>query len=275
MANKKDNEPVIAPTETWLTRSEPDGMGQTTERHPSYGMIGVHRVNGETSLFQSDVKHYHFIRIEIKDARKVIHGTHEFIMGDTVVASVHMSEAQFAQMITQPNVGDGVPCTIHYSAGDSDQPWLNPRRGSRPEPPDPERFNIKYDEDTAYRVKIVTDNLKAIQDTLTALVDGTVKVNKGTLKKMLAEVDSARMQVEQNMSYIQQCAAEELEKKVGSAIMEFEAYMTRSCEVRGLLTMRAEAPVLALEAMATVDGADVPRLTAGTPECPSRAAGAD
>ena len=93
MANKKDNEPVIAPTETWLIRTGPDSTGNTTERHPSYGVIGVHRVSGETSLFQSDVRHNHFIRIEIKDARKVIDRTHEFIMGDKIVASVDMSVA--------------------------------------------------------------------------------------------------------------------------------------------------------------------------------------
>jgi hypothetical protein len=214
----------------------------------------------------------HYIRLEIHEADIVIDGTHEFLHSGNTLCTVEMSEAQFAQMITQPNMGSGSACTIHYSAGDKGQPWLHPRFGTRPEPPEPERFNIKYDKETAYRAKIITDNLVSIQKTLGDLVNGLTKPNKGTLKEMLAQVESARMEIEQNIPYVQKCAAEKLEKKVGAAVMEFEAYMTRSCEARGLLTMRSEAPVLALESPKAPDGSDVPRLTAGVPEggqCPA------
>ena len=203
-------------------------------------------MSGAASLFQSDVKHMHYICLEIHEANKVIDGTHEFLHNGNTLCTVEMSEAQFSQMITQPNMGSGTPCTIHYSAGDKGQPWLHPKFGTRPEPPDPESFNIKYDKETAYRAKIITDNLVSLQKTLGDLVSGLTKPNKGTLKELLAAVESARMQIEQNIPYVQKCAAEELEKKVGAAV--------------------ADAPVLALEAPASVVGAEVPRLTSGTPE---------
>ena len=53
MANPREKEPVIPPTEQWLTRTVPDSMGWVHESHPSYAVIGVNRVSGETSLFQT------------------------------------------------------------------------------------------------------------------------------------------------------------------------------------------------------------------------------
>ncbi len=171
-----------------------------------------------------------------------------------------------AQMITQPNMGNGVPCTVHYSAGDEGQPWVHPSWGSRPEPPAPEKFDIKFNEETAHRAKIITDNLKSLQAKLEGLSNGTLRPNKGVFKDLTNSVESARMQIENNIPYIQQCAAEELEKKVGAAVMEFEAYMTRSCEARGLAAMRSGAPVLALQASTGPDRVDVPQLTDGASE---------
>lgn len=236
----------------WLKRSGSDAHGWVKETHPSYGLIGVSRVSGQSALFDSDVKHQHFISVRIKNAHRVIDGTHEFVAGDAAIVEIHMTEAQFAQMITQPNHGDGVPCTIHYSAGDKGESWLHPSWGTRPEPPAPERFEAKFHQEASARAKIITDNLAQLEKALDSILSGETKANKGTLNDLKAKVSSARMQIEQNIPYVLEVAAEQLEKKISSAVVEFESYVAQSLQARGLGSAVGEAPRLTLAATAAL-----------------------
>lgn len=253
MTTKNNKEPVT-PTEKWTEVSEPDQHGWITERHPSYGVIGISRVSGNASLFNSDVKHMHFISLRISTARRVIDGTHEFVTNDEQVAEVYMTEAQFAQMITQPNQGSGVPCTLHFSAGDKGKPWVHPRFGTRPDPPAPEKFEKKFNEEASYRAKIIADHLAHLEQSVASMLSGETKPNKGTLNDLQGKIKSARMQIENNIPYVLEVATEQLEKKVASAVIEFESYVAQSLQARGLSSAIADAPRLALPV-------EVPRLT--------------
>lgn len=92
--------------------------------HPSWGMIGfsrMHRSGGAEAskqLFGSRLHdHPTTIRLTVKRAERShdlgkdwIHGTQELI-------EVELSAAQFADLLTSLNVGDGVPCTIRWYNG--------------------------------------------------------------------------------------------------------------------------------------------------------------
>ena len=118
----RDSRPELPPTEQWIERSEPDEHGWVKETHPSYGQIGVSRVASTgNSLFDSDLKHQHFITITIKETERVIDGTHEFLSSGKNVAEICMSEAQFARLMTQPklvtgNIFDSYVAYLRHSA---------------------------------------------------------------------------------------------------------------------------------------------------------------
>lgn len=88
------------------------------EQHPSFGIIRASRVSGgKGHFFGSEVLNYSFIEITISHAQ-----TNENLFGREVgeqgiwptdhVATIRMTNNQFAEMITSLNIGIGTPCTI-------------------------------------------------------------------------------------------------------------------------------------------------------------------
>lgn len=91
--------------------------------HPSYGIVRISRITGGTSairLFGSPLAHhYGTIRLTIGKGTWT-HGLHHDrfygpISGEHI--EIEMSAAQFADMITNLNMGGGTPCTIRRLAG--------------------------------------------------------------------------------------------------------------------------------------------------------------
>jgi len=249
----KEPEIKLPPTEQWIERKQSGSRGYDpiTETHPSYGIIGIHHSFWSRTLFDSDVVHQHFISISIKNAQRVIDGTHEHIMGTgQELIEIHMTEAQFAQLIARPNVGDGVPCTINHCKSDfakaETEPWVHPRHGGRPDPPEPEKFDLKFKKETGERAQIIVDALNSLQSMIDKFLSGEEKPNKTTLKTLKGQVSSALLQIQSNLPWVQEVAAEQLEKKIASAIVEFESFVNMSLQRRGLAAMQNEAPRLSV-----------------------------
>lgn len=122
MKDERDTR-VFPKTESFIKRTEPDNIMSVRESHPSYGTISINHVSGSVPLFDSDLKHHHFVEISIQEADKFIDGDREMVMGkNRSLAKVWMSAAQFAEFITTPNRGSGTPCTIRQVQGDPKQP---------------------------------------------------------------------------------------------------------------------------------------------------------
>src|SRR5271157_2285441 len=91
------------------------GLSETTvEKHPSYGMVGINRSQSSgTYLFGSIQKHHSFITLTIKHAEVARHLANDWYHADSLpIVEIEMSHTQFAELITSPGIGDGVPCTI-------------------------------------------------------------------------------------------------------------------------------------------------------------------
>ena len=224
----------------FLVTKGPDDNGHTSESHPSYGVIGVSRVSGTQPLFDSDVVHGHFIEITIKEATKHRTGfTHEHVHGDRQLIKIRMSFAQYAQMITTQNVGDGIPCTLHYVKGDEKEPYAT-RWGGRPDPPDPEQFIDKFRGVGKERAQKIVDNIDKASDAVMRLLHGTDKPTKANLKTAADALSYARMDVNNNLPYLMECLEEEMETKLSNAVTEFESYVAGSLQEKGLEVMRGD-----------------------------------
>lgn len=235
-------------TERWREFGDKDhGLG-TPETHPSYGVVGLSRVSGNASLFESEVNHMYYISLRIKEAERWQDGTQVRTHAGRQLIEIFLTEAQFAQLMTSPNIGEGVPCTIHYCAADKPEgkPYLHPKWGIRPDPPPPERFEKKFHAETEERAKIISDNLASLESELSAMLSGETKVNKGNLGSLLAKIQSSRQQIESNIPYVLRCVEEQLEKKINAAVIEFEGYMAQSLQARGLSSAQESLPELAI-----------------------------
>lgn len=102
---------------------KPNDDDEFEREHPSYGLVRIARVTGGPGaqrLFGSPLAHhYGTIRLTIGKARWIrsLHHDryHGNLRGEHI--EIEMSAAQFADMITSLNVGEGTPCTIRHLAG--------------------------------------------------------------------------------------------------------------------------------------------------------------
>lgn len=96
-------------------------MKKQNETHESWGVVGFYRNYGsERELFGSDVTNHNTIRLAIKQAKKQRDLGRDWTMGDNLICEVELSALQFAELLTNMNMGDGIPCTIRYTQKDGD-----------------------------------------------------------------------------------------------------------------------------------------------------------
>lgn len=89
------------------------------EKDKSWGMVGLyHNYGGGRELFGSDVTNYNTIRLTVKHAIKHRELGRDWTMGDDMICEVELSALQFAELLTNMNMGDGIPCTIRYTRQD-------------------------------------------------------------------------------------------------------------------------------------------------------------
>ena len=93
-------------------------MNREYEKHDSWCMVGIyHQQHNGRELFGSDVTNYNTICLRIKTAQCTRDLGRDWIMGDKNLIEITLSANQFADLLTNANMGDGVPCTIEYVAG--------------------------------------------------------------------------------------------------------------------------------------------------------------
>lgn len=90
-----------------------------TTRHPAYGIARLSRCSGSPgNMFGSSVKCDNFIELAISPGEEYEHDTyHSYFSAGQPYISVYLSPAQFSELITSMNIGDGVPCTIRKING--------------------------------------------------------------------------------------------------------------------------------------------------------------
>lgn len=93
------------------------------ERHPAYVLLGASRVSSSPpghALFDSDIRHQHYVVVRLKRASRKRDLGHDWTRGCDLLFEVAMSEAQWASFVSSMNTGDGVPATLEWDATQDD-----------------------------------------------------------------------------------------------------------------------------------------------------------
>lgn len=91
------------------------GIDGAKLNHPAFACLKVTRVNGGNEvLFGSPVKATSYVEVALHRAEGTKSGLSEGHFAREIIASVKMSETQWASLISRPNYGDGVPVTLEY-----------------------------------------------------------------------------------------------------------------------------------------------------------------
>jgi hypothetical protein len=193
-------------------------MTDNDKKHPSFGTVRWSRVTGTVdNLFMSSLKHGHFIELEITNAtqtRRDYHQTTYHSSGNRPIIRVRMSEAQFAQFITTPNDGSGVPCTITRMDNQA-VPQC---------PPDEQmvQFRTELHEDA----KQVTHGARETLSRVRAMLKGKT-VRKGDLREIESQLEGLLRNVESNMPFLVKQFHEYMDGVFHDAVAQFEGHVTK------------------------------------------------
>lgn len=197
------------------------------KKHPSWGMVGLyHTQGGGRQLFGSDVTNHNTIRLAIKHAQKHRDLGRDWTMGDDIICEVEMSALQFAELLTNMNVGDGVPCTIKYTANDGYIEYQEEQS----------KIDVIYSERDS-NVDKASSRLREVEQGLSELINNR-KISKSVGTELLHKLSTALSDLEgNNFEFYKRQATEEIDKMVVEAKSQISEYVNHKIYSVGLETL--------------------------------------
>lgn len=193
------------------------------EQAPYMAVVGAYRTStggGGVPMFDSETRHQHIITLRIRTASRRRDLSRDWIHGEEELIEVAMTEAQWAQFVSSLNMGDGVPCTMTYRAGDHpDRPLPS---GSIPGPTLPDNKVDQFHDEMLERMEKAIKKLNALKE-----APGINAKRKKEIELILQELDS-------NMGFVADQFSEHMEHYVSKAKTEVEAYMMAAIHRAGL-----------------------------------------
>lgn len=203
------------------------GLDERTEtKHESFGMVGINRTSSSgTNLFGSIATHHSFITLSVKRASVTRHLSSDWYHAEPQdLIEIEMSHSQFAEMITSPGIGDGIPCTIRALNGKLLE-----------ECPATEQMNSKFADDLKKTTKDTVSTLtQLVQQLGQSLLPGEKTLTKTELKVLLGQIQSALMSVTDSIPFIEQQFNEEMEVQRDKMVGELEAVAMHLIHKTGL-----------------------------------------
>ena len=199
-------------------------MNRKYEKHDSWGMVGIYRQhhNGR-ELFGSDVTNYNTICLKIKTAQCCRDLGRDWVMGDETLIEITLSANQFADLLTNANMGDGVPCTIEYVSG----------KGMIEYKPQKPKLEIIEEERDEIAEKTVSDLETSI--TMIKELIANRKLSKSAGEELLSKVSSAYSSlVGGSKEFFKKQAKQEISDMVTEAKRQVQSYVDNKIYSTGL-----------------------------------------
>jgi len=207
----------------------PDGQ-ETVERHESYGIVKISRASGgNRRMFGSSVRHPHYFTLSIYRGQRTAGEWGERFSTDGRVAIVEvcLSPAQFVEMITTMNMGEGIPCTILDVEGVPMEPT-----------PDDAGSELKLiKEHFEERMVGVVDQMRTKAKELDKLLDkkSFTKDDKSAIRSIIG---SALRMMDDAAPHTLKVFGEHSEKMVAKAKLEVEAFIQLAIHKAGIKAIK-------------------------------------
>lgn len=207
--------------------------------HPAFGMVGFyHTHGGKEVLFGSSIEHNNTVVLELKHgySRRGLHN--DYFYGKGLIARVEMSFSQFAELISSPNNGSGVPCTIRYIEKEGRIPAITSNISKR------KQFEAEFNEHLSSAMESIQDQITRIQESLSEKKNLGVKDRK----EIISQLQQAKCNIGANLDFCANQFNEQMDKTVQEAKGEVEAFFqnrTRSIAQEALANV--QNPVMITE----------------------------
>lgn len=208
---------------------------QKKTEHESFGMVGLSRTSGQATLFGSSVSHQQYITLTISTAHHVRTDLHEDrIRANKEIIQIAMSNVQLGDMLTNMNVGDGVPCTIQRM-------FIDGKYRSMEDCPNTTKGE-EYVEEFAEKLKALTGMLHDIQAAADAM-EQKPTVTKADRRELSSKIGLAIQDIESNMPFILSMFNEKVEQVISEAKGEIEAFRASRMMTAGMKALDHGQPL--------------------------------
>ena len=216
-----------------IVTTDPHDDRGTITTHPSFAMIGAYRTEGRTALHGSEVVHNSYITIKI--TRSEMRRTHSrwWFFGRKRVIEVSLSGAQWAEFLSNMNVGDGVPCTLEYADG-----------VNVPRLPDPVMPTQKFEEEARGKLDAALQELAELNS---FVASDQVKIPAKTKEHIHSRLNMATMQIRSNLPFVMESVVEHMEEFVTKAKIEVSAWATHQLVKLGLARINGQDGPIEIE----------------------------
>lgn len=189
----------------------------------------IHSSHGH-ALFGSRVRHREMIEITLTEGEE-----HRNLGGDwhfgggKIISQFRMSPMQFADFISTPNSGSGVPVTLEYNRTGNLEHYESPAFAT-----ETDKMQADYRDDLTELKSCLT----AMEALSTELEEGTGSMNKGDRKRIAGAMRMARRLLDDSIPFLMTAFAENMERTVSEAKASVESHVQRLITEHGLEALK-------------------------------------
>lgn len=210
------------------TKTPDEGpLGGAVFEHPAYGAITLNRVTGRKELFMVDYPQGHFIRLELHTASHRRSLSNDWVHPEEMIATVDLSEVQWARLLCSLGQGAGVPCTLDMYQKPGTGKFLRPGL-THSSLPKGELFADEVREAANDAAKRLDKAIARAADMIKSERPGMTE-----LRKLAEDLRMARQELQSNIPFVMKCAEEQIESAIESAKAEVEAYNAHATQRLG------------------------------------------
>lgn len=186
------------------------------KEHPSFGMIALSRRSSShgVPLFGSSIQNKETMTITLSSAEVDRHLNNEWYHSRKTLFEVEMSATQFAEFITTPNTGSGIPCTVRQVG-----------MKSMPQPPYESRMDM-FNQEFSSEMKNIATSLSSDDEVLKNILDKK-SLTKGDREEIAKIFDNYKNKVSSSLPFVAKQFSEQMDKTVLEAKGQVESFINR------------------------------------------------
>jgi hypothetical protein len=210
-----------------------------TERyeHPAFAVIDVARYSAGGRgfrLFGSELRHHSGITFTISRATLDRRLNHDYIHSSTRLIEFHMSEAQWATLVSSLNAGVNLPVTLKYAPK---EPYSLEHMPEVAGDPLQAKFSREFQQEVERRV---SDSKRVIQD-LKDMVNDRGAVSKTRMRELVKELDSNIGGLPNTAKFVQDQFNEAMNDTLAAGKAEIEGFTRNLLTKHGIEALKVGA----------------------------------
>lgn len=219
---------IPKPTPVKVTlKDKTSGQEAIVKTHPSFGMVGLYRTSGSAKLFGSEIESSSYMTLRIVEASEEWHLSQKWHNGGKQIIEIKLTPAQYAELISTPNVGQGVPCTIDYRERD----------GVIPAAIDEDSLHDQIKADLQTDTKRIVALTKQLRAELTEVLAET-NLSKAKQERLTKIADRIVQDISSNMPFALDQYKEAADKVTSSAKAEIDSFLTHVTHQLGIKSLQ-------------------------------------